>query len=37
MAVIAALHDPLTILVADDLAYVVTPNNDGAHGGTTCV
>jgi hypothetical protein len=36
MAVIAALHDPLTILVADDPAYVVTPNNDGTHGGTTC-
>jgi hypothetical protein len=29
MAVIAALHDPLTILVADDLADVVTPDNDG--------
>jgi hypothetical protein len=29
MAVIAALHDPLTILVADDLADVVTPDDDG--------
>jgi hypothetical protein len=29
MAVVAALHDPLTILVADDLADVVTPDDDG--------
>jgi hypothetical protein len=29
MAVVAALHDPPTILVADDLADVVTPDNDG--------
>jgi hypothetical protein len=30
MAVIAASDDPLTILVADDLADVVTPDNDGS-------
>jgi hypothetical protein len=30
MAVIAALHDPLTVLVADDLAHVVTPDHDGS-------
>lgn len=29
MAVIAALHDPLTIFVTDYLADVVTPNHDG--------
>jgi hypothetical protein len=28
MAVVAALYDPLTILVADDLADVVTPDDD---------
>jgi hypothetical protein len=28
MAIIAALHDPLTILLADDLADVVTPYDD---------
>jgi hypothetical protein len=28
MAVVAALHDPLTVLVADDLADVVTPDDD---------
>jgi hypothetical protein len=30
MAVIAALHDPLTVVVADDLAHVVTPDDDGS-------
>ena len=29
VAVVAALHDPLTILLADDLADVVTPDDDG--------
>src|ERR1700751_1013782 len=29
MAIIAALHNPLTILLADDLADVVTPYDDG--------
>jgi hypothetical protein len=29
MAVVATLHDPLTLLLADDLAYVVTPDDDG--------
>jgi hypothetical protein len=29
MTVIAALHDPLAILVADDLADVVTPDDNG--------
>jgi hypothetical protein len=32
MTVIAALHDPLTILMADDLANVVTPDNDRTNG-----
>ncbi len=30
VAVIAALHDPLSILAADDLADVMTPDHDGA-------
>jgi hypothetical protein len=30
MAVVAALYDPLTILVADDLADVVTPDDDSS-------
>jgi hypothetical protein len=34
MAIVTALHDPLTVLVADDLAYVVTPNDDGTYGGS---
>jgi hypothetical protein len=29
MAVVTALHDPLTIFLADDLADVVTPDDDG--------
>jgi hypothetical protein len=29
VAVIATLDDPLTILVADDLADMVTPDDDG--------
>jgi hypothetical protein len=29
MAVVAALHDPLTILLSDDFADVVTPDDDG--------
>jgi hypothetical protein len=29
MAVVSTLHDPLTVLVADDLAYMVTPDDDG--------
>jgi hypothetical protein len=32
MTVIAALHDPLTILMTDDLANVVTPDNDRTNG-----
>jgi hypothetical protein len=28
MAVVAALHDPLTVLVADDFADVVTPDDN---------
>jgi hypothetical protein len=30
MAVVAALHDPLTVLLADDLTDVVTPDDDGS-------
>jgi hypothetical protein len=29
MAVVATLYDPLTLLLTDDLAYVVTPDDDG--------
>jgi hypothetical protein len=29
MAVIAALHNPLAVLVADDFADVVPPDHDG--------
>jgi hypothetical protein len=28
MAVVAALYDPLTILLSDDLADMVTPDDD---------
>ena len=35
VAVIAALHDPLTVLLADDLADVVTPDDDGPDGWAT--
>jgi hypothetical protein len=35
MAVVAALHDPLTIFLADNFADVVRPNHDGAYRGTT--
>lgn len=31
MAIIAALHDPLAVLLTDDLADVVTPHDDGTH------
>src|SRR6516164_1312091 len=37
MRVIAALHQPLTILAADDLADVVSPDDDSANGGTTSI
>jgi hypothetical protein len=30
MAVVSTLHDPLTVLLADDLADVVTPDNNGS-------
>ena len=35
MTVIPALHDPLAVLFADDLADVVTPDNDGPDGWAT--
>jgi hypothetical protein len=28
MAVVSALHDPLTVFLADDFADVVTPDHD---------
>src|SRR6266851_4085362 len=34
-AIIAALHEPLAVLLADDLADVVTPDNDRADGRST--
>lgn len=37
MAVIAALHDPLTVFVTDNLADMVTPNHDGADRRTASV
>jgi hypothetical protein len=36
MAIIAALYDPLTVFVANDFAYMVTPNDNGTYGGATC-
>jgi hypothetical protein len=30
MAVVSTLYDPLTVLLADDLADVVTPDNNGS-------
>jgi hypothetical protein len=35
MTVVAALHDPLTVLVAHDFADVVTPDDDRANGWAT--
>src|SRR6516164_10859042 len=37
MRVIAALHQPLTILAANNLADVVSPDNDSANGRTTSI
>lgn len=37
MAVIAALNYPLTILLADDLTDVVTPDDDCSDSRTTCI
>src|SRR5215471_18094612 len=37
MRVIAALHQPLTILAANDLADVVFPDDDNANGRTTSI
>ena len=37
MAVIAALHDPLTVFLTDYLADMVTPNHDGTDGRTARV
>jgi hypothetical protein len=37
MAVIAALHDPLTVFVTDYPADMVTPNHDGTDGRTARV
>ena len=37
MRVIAALHQPLTILAANDLADVVSPDDDNANGRTTSI
>jgi len=37
MTVIAALDDPLSILLADDLADVMAPDHDGANPGSTRV
>ena len=36
VAVVTALHDPLTVLVANDFAHVVPPDDDGADGRTAC-
>ena len=35
MTIVAALYDPSTVLVADDLADVVTPDDDRANGWAT--
>jgi len=37
MRVIAALHQPLTILAANNLADVVSPDDDNANGRTTSI
>jgi hypothetical protein len=37
MTVVAALHDPLTVLLTNDLADVVAPDDDCPNGWTTCV
>ena len=37
VAVIAALNDPLTILLADDFSDVVTPDDDCSDSRTTCI
>jgi hypothetical protein len=37
MTVVAALHDPLTVLLTNDLADVVTPDDDSANGRATGV
>ncbi|MBR0798284.1 hypothetical protein JQ615_23130 [Bradyrhizobium jicamae] len=37
MAVVSALHDPLTVLLPYDLADVVPPNDDCADRWATCV
>jgi hypothetical protein len=37
MTVVAALHDPLTVLLTNDLADVVTPDDDCANGRSTGV
>jgi hypothetical protein len=37
MAIIAALHNPLTVLVTDNLADMVTPNHDGTDRRTASV
>jgi hypothetical protein len=31
MTIVAALNDPLAIFLANDLAYMVTPNDDSAN------
>lgn len=35
MAIVTALHDPLTVFLADDFADVVTPDDDRADGWAT--
>jgi hypothetical protein len=35
MTIVAALYDPLTVLVADDLADMVAPDDDSANGWAT--
>jgi hypothetical protein len=35
IAVVAALHDPLTVQLANDLTDVVRPNHDRANGGSS--
>jgi len=37
MTVVAALHYPLTVLLTNDLADVVTPDDDCANGRSTGV
>jgi hypothetical protein len=35
MAIVAAIHDPLSVFATDDPAHMVRPDNDGSDGRAT--